>query len=209
MQGQPYAALTPPQTSGLAIASLVCGVLGIISCGILAVLTFLPAVICGHMALGQIGKSAGRIKGSGLAIAGLVTGYVQALFAVLTIVSILAGVALPVFGAVREKAQQAKALSNAKSIGVACRLYAVDHEGKFPTKLEDLVPDFIPDASDLLCPYPDPKNPVPFEYFGGSEKDDPDKILIASPAVAGKARVFIYADGRGEVKTRQQLERAD
>lgn len=209
MQGQPYAALTPPQTSGLAITSLVCGVLGIITCGMLAVLTFLPAIICGHMALSQIGKSAGRIKGSGLAIAGLVTGYVQSLFAVMVIVSILAGVALPVFGAVKEKALLTKALSNAKQVGAACKIYALEHDGKFPAKLEDLVPEIIPDASVLLCPYPDPKNPVPFEYFGGSENDGPQKVLLASPAVEGKGRVFIYVDGSGKVKTRQQLKRAD
>lgn len=208
MQGQPYAALTPQQTSGLAITSLVCGILGIISLGILAILTFLPAIICGHMALGQIGKSAGRIKGSGLAIAGLVMGYMQAVLAVISVIAILAGLALPAFGAVKEQALQAKALSNAKQLAVGCRIYAGEHDGKFPAKLEDLVPEIIPDAKILLCPYPDQKNPVPFEYFGGSEKDNPNKVLIASPAVAGKGRVFAYVDGRVE-KTRQQLKRGE
>ncbi len=58
-----------PQASGLAIASLVCGVLGFFTGGITAI----PAVICGHLAWGE--TSSGRASGHGLAIAGLVLGY--------------------------------------------------------------------------------------------------------------------------------------
>jgi hypothetical protein len=72
-----------------------------------------------------------------------------------------------------------------------------------------LVPDYLPDAESILCPYPDPKNPVPFEYFGGSENDDPRKMLLASPAVEGKGRVFVYVDGSGEAKSRQKLKRGE
>ena len=70
--GQPHFGTTPPQTSGLAIASLVLGILGLCSLG----LTAIPAVICGHIALNRIGKSANRLTGTGIAIGGLVTGYV-------------------------------------------------------------------------------------------------------------------------------------
>ena len=58
-----------PDPSGKAIFSLVCGVL-----------SFFPpfalvAIIFGHLSLSEIRKSAGRLKGKGLAIAGLVLGY--------------------------------------------------------------------------------------------------------------------------------------
>jgi competence protein ComGC len=191
-----------PQTSGLAIASLVLGIVGFCSAG----LTAIPAVICGHMALSQIGKSAGRQTGGGMAISGLVTGYLSL---VIGVIALLAGLALPVFGEVKERGNQTKALSIAKMVGTGCKLYAVDHDGKFPVKLEDLVPDYLPDAESILCPYPDPKNPVPFEYFGGSENDDPRKMLLASPAVEGKGRVFVYVDGSGEAKSRQKLKRGE
>jgi hypothetical protein len=60
-----------PQTNGLAIASLVCGIVGLCS-GIAGI----AAVICGHIALSQIKQSNGMQQGRGLAIAGLVTGYI-------------------------------------------------------------------------------------------------------------------------------------
>ena len=200
MPGQPYAALTPPQTSGTAIASLVLGCLVFLTCG----LTGIPAVICGHIAQGKIGRSAGRLTGGGMAIAGLVTGYLGLVMLLLS--PLLAGIALPVFGEVKERGMQTKALSEAKQVGTACKIYATDHDGKFPAKLEDLVPDYLPDATLLGCKYPDPKNPVPWEYSGGSEKDEPTKVLLASPAVEKKGRVFIYVDGSGVVKSRSKLK---
>ena len=59
-----------PQTSGLCVASLILGLLGF--CG---GVTSLPAVICGHLGLGKIKRSGGQLGGTGLAIAGLITGY--------------------------------------------------------------------------------------------------------------------------------------
>ena len=57
-------------TNGMAIASLVCGVLGFSTCGITSIL----AIIFGHVALGQIRRN--EEDGRGLGIAGLVLGYV-------------------------------------------------------------------------------------------------------------------------------------
>ena len=202
MPGQPYAGLTPPQNAGIAIASLVLGCLGFVTCG----LTSIPAVICGHLALGRIGKSGGHLTGNGMAIGGLVTGYLTVALMVLLGIPMIAGIALPVFGEVKERGMQTKALSEAKQVGLACKIFATDHQGKFPAKLEELVPDYLPDATLLGCKYPDPKNPVPWEYSGGSEKDDPTKVLLASPAVEKKGRVFIYVDGSGVVKSRSKLK---
>jgi general secretion pathway protein G len=66
----PYSATS--RTSGLAIASLV---LGILSFGFWIV-TGLPAVICGHLSLSKIKKASGTMGGRELAIAGLITGYI-------------------------------------------------------------------------------------------------------------------------------------
>lgn len=65
-----------PRTSGLAIASLVCGILSLLFfclCG--GVFFGIPAVVCGHLGLNQIGSPGNVQKGRGLAIAGLVCGY--------------------------------------------------------------------------------------------------------------------------------------
>ena len=66
----------PPETSGKAIFSLICGSLFI-------VLPFsVVAVIFGYIALSEIRKSPGRLKGRGLAITAIVLGYVGVLFIV-------------------------------------------------------------------------------------------------------------------------------
>ena len=54
------------------------------------------------------------------------------LLVVITIIAILASIALPVFSSVTDRANQTKDLSNGKQIGLACKLYAGDHDGKFP-----------------------------------------------------------------------------
>jgi len=66
----------PKPTSGLAITALVCGLLQFLCCGLGSLL----AVIFGHVALGQTRR--GERTGGGLAIAGLVLGYLGLLFTV-------------------------------------------------------------------------------------------------------------------------------
>ena len=63
-----------PQTSTLAIISLVLGILGWV---MLPLLASIGAIITGHMARAEIRRSQGQISGDGLAIGGLVLGYLQ------------------------------------------------------------------------------------------------------------------------------------
>lgn len=57
------------------------------------------------------------------------------LLVVITIIAILASIAFPVFNTVTERANQTKDLSNIRQIGVALKLFAADHNGSFPTKV--------------------------------------------------------------------------
>lgn len=59
----------PAPTSGLATGSLVCGILEIFTLG----MTSIPAVVLGHMARSEIRRTGKR--GDGMALAGLVLGY--------------------------------------------------------------------------------------------------------------------------------------
>src|SRR5262245_32939471 len=54
------------------------------------------------------------------------------LLVVITIIAILAGIALPVYSTIQERGLQTKALAQAKQIGLALKLYATDNDGKFP-----------------------------------------------------------------------------
>lgn len=71
-------------TSGLAIASMVCGIISLVTC-YFGILTTIPAIICGHLAMNQINKSPVPVGGKGMAIAGLICGYVFLGLAVLAI----------------------------------------------------------------------------------------------------------------------------
>ena len=81
-----YVPLPAKRTNGLAIASLVCGVMSLLlmfSCA-LGILAGIPAVVCGHMALSQIKRANSPLSGvglpmdgNGLAVGGLITGYLS------------------------------------------------------------------------------------------------------------------------------------
>ncbi len=63
-------------TSSLAIASLVSGILG---WTLLPFIGTLVAIVTGHMARAEIRRSPGQLEGDGLAIGGLVLGWLSAL----------------------------------------------------------------------------------------------------------------------------------
>jgi hypothetical protein len=63
------AGTTAQRTSGLAIASLVCSLSSLVTC-----VGWIPGIICGHMAKSRIRRNP-SLKGSGLATAGLIIGY--------------------------------------------------------------------------------------------------------------------------------------
>jgi hypothetical protein len=69
-----------PRTNGLAIASMVLGIVWIYWIGSIL------AVIFGHIAISQINKSAGTQTGKGMAIAGVVLGYVGLGFLLLFVI---------------------------------------------------------------------------------------------------------------------------
>lgn len=72
------------RTSSLAIVSLVFGVLCWFA---LPVIGALIAVVCGHMARSEIRQSRGELDGDGMAVAGLVLGWLHLAAAILTVVS--------------------------------------------------------------------------------------------------------------------------
>ncbi|MBE1532352.1 DUF4190 domain-containing protein [Actinomadura algeriensis] len=70
VQHHHYGGPSAPPTNGMATASMVCGLIGIVFCGFTAIL----AIIFGHVAQSQIRRT--REGGSGMATAGLVMGYI-------------------------------------------------------------------------------------------------------------------------------------
>jgi Domain of unknown function (DUF4190) len=81
----------PPESSGLAIASLILGILSLVCFGLFS---GIPAIICGKIGRTKIRNSAGSLTGSGFATAGIITG---AIGTILSILAIGVFVALPFF----------------------------------------------------------------------------------------------------------------
>ena len=73
------------QTSTLAVVSLVFGILG---WTLLPFLGSLGGIIFGHMARGEIRRSNGQLDGDGLAVTGLVLGWINVMLAVLLVLVI-------------------------------------------------------------------------------------------------------------------------
>ncbi|NIP28723.1 MAG: DUF4190 domain-containing protein [Phycisphaerae bacterium] len=132
-----------PKTSGLAIAALVLGILSPFTCYISAI----PAIIMGIVALVKIPQSGGQLKGSGLAITGIVLPV-----ALLPLVPCLMGILMPALARIRQVAFRMVCGENMSGLGRAMLIYANDYGDEFPTQTE---------WCDLLMKYAD----VPREGF--------------------------------------------
>jgi type II secretory pathway pseudopilin PulG len=122
---------TSAQTSGKAIASLACGLLFFIP------LLFIAAIVFGHLALSEIRKSAGRLKGQGMAIAGLVLGYMWIVG--IPIILIIAAIAIPNLLRARMAANESAAIASVRTLNTAEVTYAADHPNVgFTCSLSDL-----------------------------------------------------------------------
>lgn len=76
--------------STLAIVSLVSGLLG---WTFVPILGAIAAVVCGHLAKKEIRESNGMLSGDGMALAGLILGYVQIGILVLAVVCVITAIA--------------------------------------------------------------------------------------------------------------------
>jgi len=71
----PAVPVATARTSGMAVASLVLGIVSFFCVGFFVVVPIL-AIVFGHLALDRIAQSGGWVKGRGLAIAGAVLGWI-------------------------------------------------------------------------------------------------------------------------------------
>lgn len=113
-----------PKSSALAIWSLVLGILSLVC---FYILTAIPAVICGHLALSRIKRSGGMLTGNGLAIGGLVTGYIGIALSVLVIPMLMA-IAIPNFVRARDVAMRNACINNLRMIDSAKQQWALENK---------------------------------------------------------------------------------
>ena len=125
----PAATMTtaPTKTSGMAIASLVCGILALC-----IAVPGLLGVIFGILAIRQINRSGGAIGGKGLAIGGLVTSGIGVL---VVGVLVLGSMLLPALARAKAKANRIKCINNLSSIGRGTLGFSEDNNSRTPWNL--------------------------------------------------------------------------
>ena len=104
------------------------------------------------------------------------------------LIGLMGGIMLPALSQAREQAKQTAGMSNLRMIGMACHIYAADHDGAFPQTIEQAFVhgDFSPDL--LIAPY-DWQEPVtPGEIAdirngGFLTKDNPGEGILRNSFV--------------------------
>jgi prepilin-type processing-associated H-X9-DG protein len=201
----------PTKTSGLAVASLV---LGILSCPF-SILAGIPGLVCGIMGLNRISRSeqaavSPRLTGQGLAIAGIILSGLSML-----ILPVMVGLMLPAVQAAREAARRAVCGNNVRSMAFGM----LTHES-----VQQILPAAITDADGTpllswrvaILPYLEEQGL--YEEFRLDEPWDSEhnRALIprmpevyvcpSAPLEGGKTR-YLLLDGPGACfeKQRQQV----
>lgn len=113
----------PSKMSGLAVASLVLGILGLFTCGFTAFF----GLAFGIIALVKVKGSQGKLKGDGLALSGIIVSGVFVLM-----LPIFAAMLLPALAAAKARAQTINCVINEKQLALAVRMYADDNDNHFP-----------------------------------------------------------------------------
>jgi Domain of unknown function (DUF4190) len=193
----------PPQNSNKALASLICGV----------ILCFAPAsiaaVILGHLALSDIKRSAGRISGHGMALAGLVMGYVGvALTAIFTL-----AVVFSVRNTLRYSVpmNEMAAISTMRTYNEALKAYAAKcPQQGYPAALTSLGPGpgtgdcTRANLTDASLAIPRPVNlGYQFVYTPGAMSAEKVTVfaLVASPVQPGfTGKRYFFLDEGGVIR---------
>jgi type II secretory pathway pseudopilin PulG len=122
-----HAFVTPPR-KGLAITSLVLGIVSIPTCGLLFA-GGIAGIILGAVALNKAKTQPHQFSGRGLAIAGIITSSLSLLVA---IPGIIAAIAIPNLLKSQQAARESAALADVMTIGRAQVLYSITKgQGRF------------------------------------------------------------------------------
>jgi prepilin-type processing-associated H-X9-DG protein len=191
----------PTETSGLAVASLV---LGILSCG-LSIIAGIPGLVCGIKALNRIGQSeltAGgpRLAGRGLAIAGIILSCLS-----LLTTPLLAGMLMSAVNTAREAGRRQMCMINMKEMARGMLTHD-DARGILPAAITDAEGRPLLSWRVALLPYVEEM--ALFRQFHLDEPWDSEhnraliprmpKIYVCptAPLPAGKTR-YLLLDGPG------------
>lgn len=213
-----------PKMSGLAVTSLVLGILGVATCGITVLLSAPIGLILGFVAMRKIGKSQGQLRGKGVALAGIITSGV-----LIVLIPILAAILLPALAKAIPKAQEINCMNNEKQLALAVILYSNDHTNRFPPAAEwcDAIKPSVGSDMNFRCVAADPSSRCDyafnskldglelgkvnaqtvmiFEANGGWNANGGPELLPAKARHLQKFYVVAFVDGHVEAVTQSRL----
>jgi len=183
-------------TSTKAIVSFICGLLFLFFPAALA------AIVLGHISRGDIRRSDGKLKGSRMALAGLILGYIGV---VLIPLLIILAIALPNMMHVSIAANEAGAKSALRSISEAAVTYKAIY-GKYPPDLKSLGPEDpgkseSADAANLISAELAAGMSYGYRFTYELSPDGSNFIVKSDPLVVGGTGLrYMSVDKSGEVQ---------
>lgn len=100
--------------SNLAVWSLILGIASLVFCCLPAAI---PAIICGHLARSKARQAPDTLSGNGMALAGLITGYVSVVaFILACIMGVIAAITLPSVIRLFRDEQKTERIENLRAI---------------------------------------------------------------------------------------------
>ena len=162
------------RTSGLAIASLILGILGFCTFGLAGIV----GVVLGIVGLIVISRSAGQLKGAGLAVAGLI---VSAVSLITLFILLLMVILMPSLAKARHQARNVVSMNNVKQLCLATLIYCDENEQKFPPcdNWPDVLKSYCREPKILASPYEPYKGR---SYAMNAELNGRRKTDIGEPA---------------------------
>ncbi len=199
-----YATGFRERRAGLAIASLVLGIVGFCTGGIAGVV----GVILGIVALVKASNEPHVDRGRGFAISGIVTGAVS-LLSSLMVLPMMFAVLLPSLAQARELAKRAVCGANLRTVEISLRSYAEEH-GQEPPNLTALVDEHSLHSGILNCPSVDPavSQTLPYIWIRGADCADADNVVLYEPLQnhGGEGGNVLFCDGHVEFVTQADWE---
>lgn len=200
---------TVPKKTGLAIAALVCAIVGFC-----VPLAGLVGIVLGAIALAKTSRDPQTNGGKGMALAGVIVGVVALLLNLVMITAVL----LPSLGKAREAARDIKSSVQLRQIGMGLHQYAMDNKDWMPETSDGwegrLVPRYVGDAGVFVSPHTPQAAGSSYVYLPPSrlsDLPDPSSVIVAyeRPEASPSDRVpVLFADGRVEMLSEAELEAA-